>query len=238
MQAFVDSLGAQTVVWFTDNQNVARIVSIGSKVPALQQIALDIHRLCLISAISVDMQWTPRDLNVLADDISKLVDRDDYTINDSVFFAMDTRIFNTRYYQPGSSGVNAFAQDWSSDNNWLCPPICLTCSVVNHLQVCNAAGTLVVPLWKSAHFWPRLCADGLHWSGFVHDWITLPNFPNLFVRGKAKNSIFGRGPLAFSLAALRIYFSIPQRQGPALVCDAFRVPVIWRLLPLVFRYIL
>lgn len=77
---------------------------------ALQQIALDVHRLCLISAISVDMQWIPRDLNVLADDISKLVDRDDYTINDSVFFAMDTRaidlpVITTRsslYSTPGT----------------------------------------------------------------------------------------------------------------------------------------
>ena len=31
----------------------------------------------------------PQDLNVLAGDISKLVDRDDYTINDSVVFALD-----------------------------------------------------------------------------------------------------------------------------------------------------
>ena len=35
------------------------------------------------------MKWIPRDLNVLADDISKLVERDDYTINDSVFSALD-----------------------------------------------------------------------------------------------------------------------------------------------------
>ena len=42
----------------------------------------------------------------------------------------------------------------------------------------------------------------------------LPDLPNLFVRGKAKNSIFGRGPLAFSLVALRIDFSIATRQGP------------------------
>ena len=60
--------------------------------------------------------------------------------------------FNTRYYQPGSSGVNALAQDWSNDNNWLCPPVCLTCKVVSHMKVCNAVGTLIVPLWKSAHF--------------------------------------------------------------------------------------
>ena len=29
---------------------------------------------------------------------------------------------NTRFYQPGSSGVNAFSQGWSHHNNWLCPP--------------------------------------------------------------------------------------------------------------------
>ena len=38
LQAFIDSLEGQTVVWFADNQNVARIVNISSKVPALQII--------------------------------------------------------------------------------------------------------------------------------------------------------------------------------------------------------
>lgn len=65
LQAFTDSLGAQTVVWYTDNQNVARIVNIGSKVPALQKMALDIHRGCLSRGISIDMQWIPRDFNFL-----------------------------------------------------------------------------------------------------------------------------------------------------------------------------
>ena len=63
------------------------------------------------------------------------------------------------------------------------PPVCLTSKVLSHLNVCNAAGTLVVPLWRSAHFWPRLCFDGLHWSGFIHDCVILPDLPNLFVRG-------------------------------------------------------
>ena len=242
LQAFIDSLRAQTVVWYTDNQNVARIVSIGSKVPALQRMALDIHRLCLLASVSIDMQWIPRDLNIIADDISKFVDLDDYSINDGVFYSLDELWgphtcdrfachynaklpkFNTRFYQPGTSGVNAFAQDWSNDNNWLCPPVCLTCKVLSHLKVCNAAGTLVVPLWRSAYFWPRLCFDGLHWSGFVHDWVILPDLPNLFVRGKAKNSIFGRGSLPFPSVALRIDFSTAPRQGPGLVCEVFRVP--------------
>ena len=69
-----------------------------------------------------------------------------------------------------------------------------------------------------------VCFDGLHWSGFVHDWVILPDLPNLFVRGKAKNSIFGRGSLPFPSVALRIDFSTAPRQGPGIVCEVFRVP--------------
>ena len=141
LQALIDSLSARTVVWYTDNQNVARIVNVGSKVPALQRMALDIHRLCLLASVSIDMQWIPRDLNIIADDIGKFVDLDDYSINDGVFHCLDELWgphtcdrfachcnaklpkSNTRFYQPGTSGVNAFAQDWSpNDNNWFCPP--------------------------------------------------------------------------------------------------------------------
>ena len=182
----------------------------------------------------------PQGLQLLADDIRKVMDYDDYTINESVFFALDERwgphtcdrfachynakrpAFNSRFYQPGSSGVNAFAQDWSKADNWLCFPVCLTLKVINHLHACNAAGTLVVPIWKSAHFWPSLCFDGLHWTGFVHDWIILPNLPHFFVRGKAKNSIFDRGPLAFSLCVLTLVFL----EGKAKRSFAFCVPII------------
>ena len=51
LQAFIESLETQTVVWYTDNQNVAHIVNIGSKVPALQKIALDMHQCCLIRVV-------------------------------------------------------------------------------------------------------------------------------------------------------------------------------------------
>ena len=103
-------------------------------------------------------------------------------------------------------------------------PVCLTCKVLNHLKVRNATGTLVVPLWRSAYFWPRLCFDGLRWNGFVREWVILPDLPNVFVRAKAKNSIFGRGSLPFPSVALRIDFSAAPGQGSELVCEAFRVP--------------
>ena len=242
INAFTDCLKSQSVAWYTDNQNVVRIVSTGSKVPALQQLALDIHQSCLHNGILIDLQWIPRDLNTAADDLSKFVDYDDCTINDVVFNSLDelwgphtcdrfacsynakVKLFNSKFYQPGSSGVNAFAQDWSHHNNWLCPPVFLTCKVIKHLKLCGAKGTLIVPLWKSAHFWPILSSDGLHWSPFIHDWVILPNFPNLFIRGKDKNSIFGGRPLSFVTLALRIDFSISPRFDSISSRVSFRVP--------------
>ena len=48
--------------------------------------------------------------------------------------------FNSRFWTPGSKGVDAFTFDWSKDNNWLVPPIC------------KGTGVIIVPLWRSAVF--------------------------------------------------------------------------------------
>ena len=71
--------------------------------------------------------------------------------------------FNSRFLQPAAEAVDAFSQDWSSDNhNWLVPPTTLIGRVLCHMRDCKAVGTLIVPMWKSAHFWPLLCSDGVH----------------------------------------------------------------------------
>jgi len=89
MKAFAKSLQAQSVTWFTNNQNVVSVVKCGSKVPALQDLEMDIYQSCLLNGVSIDMQWIPRDLNSVADDISKFIDHDDCTIIDIVFNALD-----------------------------------------------------------------------------------------------------------------------------------------------------
>lgn len=89
MKSFIESLQAQSVTWFTDNQNVVRIVDCGSRVPALQDLAMDIFQTCLLNGVSIDIHWIPRDLNSAADDMSKFIDHDDYTTNDTVFNALE-----------------------------------------------------------------------------------------------------------------------------------------------------
>ena len=84
LKAFTESLQAQSVTWLTDNQNVVRIVNCGSRVPSLQDPAMGIFQTRLLNGVSIDMQWIPRNLNSTAGDISKFIDHDDYTINDTV----------------------------------------------------------------------------------------------------------------------------------------------------------
>jgi hypothetical protein len=110
-------------------------------------------------------------LNVEADFYySKIYDFDDWCVAHKIFdffnrkwgpyqvdrFADNTNckvdVFNSQYWCPGSSGVDAFAYDWSGVNNWLVPPVHLVPRVISHMKACSAEGTLVIPKWESAIF--------------------------------------------------------------------------------------
>ena len=149
-----------------------RIVQCGSRKPDLHVLAMSIFSVCLQNSINIDIQWIPRDLNTEADNISKLFDFDDWGVSKEFFEFLDSIFgphsldrfadsnnkklekFNSKFYTPGTSGVDAFAFNWNGDNNWLVPTINLVIRVIKHCIVCKAVGTLVIPKWISAPFWP------------------------------------------------------------------------------------
>ena len=218
LSAFAPDLRGKKVAWFTDNTSVVSIVHNGSKVTELQSLALSIFIVCARFDISLEIKWIPRSF------LSRTSDFDDYTINDDVFHMLDCKWdphtvdrfacnynaklsrFNSRFYQTGAEAVDAFTLNWDCENNWIFPPVSLISRVIAHSRACKAVGTLVVPMWKSSHFWALLCDDGKHWNAFVHDWVTLPKSKNLFIRGKAKNHLFGSKDLSFRVVALRLNF--------------------------------
>ena len=73
------------------------------------------------------------------------------------------------------------------------------------MRNCKASGTLVVPLWHSAPFWPMICADGVNFSNFIINWMDIPSSKEAFTPGRC-NSIFGNEDLSFRMLALRIRF--------------------------------
>ena len=143
LASYAKELESTKVKVFTDNNNAARIVLVGNRKPHLQALAIDIFQLCLAKRIVLDAQWIPRSVNERDDLLSRFVDKDDWSLNPVVFQDIDVKWgphtvdqfasyynaqlprFNSKFASPGSCGVDAFAQDWSCEINWICPPVSL-----------------------------------------------------------------------------------------------------------------
>lgn len=231
LSSYIEQVKNSHVAWYSDNQNVVSIIECGSKVRELQDLALEIFVLRSTNKVCVSPVWIPRDLNCTADSISKIIDFDDYTVKEEVFVYLDslwgphtidrfacfynTKLtrFNSRFFQPGTEAVDALLQNWHYDVNWVVPPISLIGKSIAHMRLCNARGSLLVPLWRSSYYWTLLCHDGVHWNPFVHDWVVLPPFSDVFVIGKAKNNLLNSNPNRAPVLALFIDFSVPPRRG-------------------------
>ncbi|CAC5361265.1 unnamed protein product [Mytilus coruscus] len=129
-------LCGKLVKLYTDYQNVVKIVQKGSMKLALQVISLDIFQICLNNNIVLEVEWIPRNENTCADALSKIFDFDDLAVSQNIFkffnslwgpFTCDTfaddrnkrlPVFFSKFFTPGTSGVDAFAYDWSKFNNW------------------------------------------------------------------------------------------------------------------------
>ena len=224
LQSVMTKLRNMRVRWFTDNQNVARILRVGSRREHLQAIALDVFFLIVHNQIQLEPEWIPRELNEQADYLSRIVDFDDWQLNPEIFSELDgiwgphtvdrfannvnTQLarFNSRYWNPGSEAIDAFTVNWAGENNWLCPPVMLIGRVIRHAQVCKAAGTLVVPVWPSAPFWPILCQTGSQFAEFVSEIIELPLTEELFLPSRSGAVLFGGTRPNTPVYALRCQF--------------------------------
>ena len=106
----------------------------------------------------------PREENMVADTISRIVDYDDCYLDPAIFHWLycawgphevdrfannyNTQLtkFNSRYACPKSEAINEFTVNWNCENNWLCPPPCMVAWVLRHAELCGAEGTLII-LW-------------------------------------------------------------------------------------------
>ena len=146
---------------------------------------MDIFDLCVKQDITISCTWIPREENTVADYYSKVIDTDNWSIDDASFniisaqlgqcsidrfaYSNNTRAskFNSKYHCVGTQAVNAFTQDWSRERlNWLSPPINLVIPTIKHLKRCSGRGLLIVPHWSSNYFFPFI-HDGKRFYPFV-----------------------------------------------------------------------
>ena len=60
--------------------------------------------------------------------------------------------FLSRFWHPGTAGVDALFQSWEGENCLVVPPVRIITRVLSYIRLQNVAVTLVVPAWPSATF--------------------------------------------------------------------------------------
>ena len=158
----------------------------GSKTPRIQDLVIQIDDCCISANIDRHTLWVPRDLNIIADYMSKLGPGDVYSFTvqpwvrtrlDSTFGAhsidrfashnniqVDPPRYNSLYFETNSEWLDAFSCHWTwgphatRENNWIHPPYQLVGQVLQHLALCGAQGTVILPRWEAAPWWPHVHA--------------------------------------------------------------------------------
>ena len=220
LYSFAPILDGSLVKWFTVSQTAARIIEVGSMKLDLHRLAIKVFQFCAEHSIHLEVQWIPRTENEGVDYISRLVDFDDWQITPDLFQSLEQlwgphtvdcfanyytaklpRFFS-RFWNPGTSGIDFFPQELSSENCLVVPPVALVACVIHYLSLQKAMATVVVPLWPSSSFWPLLTSK--HRS-FIKGCFML-NASQALTLGGNLSSFLGSPRFTGEIVALRFEF--------------------------------
>ena len=99
--------------------------------------------------------------------------------------------------------VDAFTCDWSNECNWLCPPPYLLLRAIKHAIQIGAHGTLIVPRWLSAPFWPMLFPDSCRPAPFIMEVVVIDKSERSLIPGRSSDNLFKGSPNT-DLLAIRL----------------------------------
>jgi len=69
--------------------------------------------------------------------------------------------FFSRFWNPNTVGVDFFIQPLRGETCWVVPPVSIVPRVLHYMKSQNAVGTVILPFWPSAHYWPLLTSKYL-----------------------------------------------------------------------------
>lgn len=187
--SFRDQVSGRTIQVVSDNiSTVAYLNHMGGPSVELNQLATAIWAEAINNHVSLTCCHIPGKQNVVPDHLSRLNDKYEWQLNPALFRLLDEMWgphtvdrfasiltaqldnFNSRFYHPQASGVDALAQqNWATHNNFVNAPFRLIPRVLDVLRSQQADATIIAPLWK-AQPWYRLLK-----SASVCPPLTLPN---------------------------------------------------------------
>ena len=85
-------------------------------------------------------------------------------------------------------------------------------AAVKHLRYHKGVGTIIIPEWPSASFWPFLHISPSRFHTFVKEFVVLPRLADLLIEGPGQREVYRKKPSvfvgcpSFNMLALRLDF--------------------------------
>jgi hypothetical protein len=176
LQAFQSQLAGQRVAILSDNKGQVATLN-QMRNGALAPWVAEALWFCLESGIELHKSaWIPSREMVRrgVDGLSRFLDVNDWGLSWDAWRVLNAwaeglqvdrfadslnrklPIWNSRFHEPGTTAVDAFAQDWTQVRNYACPPLALLGRVIDLVRSQKAATVLVVPHWPGQIWWPLL----------------------------------------------------------------------------------
>ncbi|CAI7850748.1 unnamed protein product [Closterium sp. NIES-53] len=225
LQTYANKIKQKHILVRVDNQGVFFILRKGgSRSPDLTTACKSIIRTCMELGTRLIIEWIPRELNSHADELSKMVDHDDYALKTPWFPILERRWgphsidlfansrntqlsrFCTKIPHPEAITVDTFSIAWTSENNFAFPPPQLVPAVLHHAQRTHASLTLIVPHWPGASWWPLLQPSPCTWAPHIHAHIPLTHGSQCLDVGSHSSAFSGTGLPHSPIIALRVVF--------------------------------
>ena len=175
IQTFRDVLRGKSVQILTDNFSALTYINSGGGPSAqLTKLAKAIYFTAVKSKISISASFLAGKQNDHADHLSRLSPAYEWSLDPLAFqmleeawgphqidrfaSAVNTKlpVFNSRFGEPGSAGIDALAQDWRGWNNYINPPFRMLDAVIEKVYQCQAEATVIAPFWSNQMWFHRL----------------------------------------------------------------------------------
>ena len=169
-------LASKNIEILSDNVTaVALINKFGSSDVRLDAIAQSIWSFAFQNRMMLTAHHISGESNSGPDALSRLPLRHEWYLHPEVFRQLDRMfgphsidrfatcatahlpLYNSRYLDPGTAGVDALGQsDWVSHNNFVNPPFRLVSRVLDIVEAQQAVATLIAPFWPAQPWMARL----------------------------------------------------------------------------------
>ena len=166
----------KTIQICSDNvTTIAFINHMGGSCKELDMIARHIHQLAININAKIVASYISGTRNWQANQLSRLNSTYEWRLHPNLFRLIEsywgphqidrfasmltsqTPTYNSLYWDPLTSGVNAFAQkDWGSLNNYVNAPFNLLPQVLEVIENQRATATIIAPLWEGQVWFQKL----------------------------------------------------------------------------------